>query len=118
MNATDTALAAFFAKGGKVTKCPAAKADATPLRIMRQQAEAAMTSGQGGPLNILARDASGRIDPSAEARLFMRVEQGAERQMERAAAMRSQGRTVIGFEADGTPIADGDTWLKGPVTIF
>jgi hypothetical protein len=68
--------------------------------------------------HVLARDASGRIDPSAEARLFMHVEQDSERQMERCAAMRASGRTVIGFDADGEPIADGDQYLKGPVTQF
>jgi len=39
-NNTD-AMAAFLARGGKVTKCPTREANATPLRTLRRQAEQA-----------------------------------------------------------------------------
>ena len=101
MNATDSALAlaAFLAKGGAVTKCPPAAGNATSLRRLRRQADAALDAGQA--VNVLARDASGRVDPSRDDREFAAVESDAECQMEQAAAMAANGQRCVGFDGYG-----------------
>jgi len=102
-NAIDIALAAFLAKGGAVTKCPTRDGNATPMRKLRQQADAAMEAGQSP--NVLARDASGRVDPSADAREYHAAESDAECRMEQASAMAASGQRCVGFDTYGNAIS-------------
>ena len=99
---TADALAAFLAKGGAVTKCPAAAGNATPLRKLRKQADAALEAGQA--VNVLARDASGRVDPAADAREYHAAESDAECRMEQASAMAASGQRCVGFDTYGNAI--------------
>ena len=101
-NTTTDAMAAFLARGGTVKKCPAAEGNATPLRKLRRMANEAMEAGQSP--NVLARDSSGRIDPSASAREFEAIERDAERSSEQAAAMAANGRRCVGFDEYGDAV--------------
>ena len=115
MNASDTAsaLAAFLAKGGSVTKCPARDGNATPLRQLRRQADVAMEAGQA--VNVLARDASGRVDPSADAREYSAVESASECAHEQAAAMAANGQRCVGFDGYGNAVSAREAeMLYGP----
>jgi hypothetical protein len=102
-NTTDDALAAFLAKGGAITKCPTREGNATPLRRLRQQADAAIDAGQA--VNVLARDASGRVDPSADAREYNAAESDTECRMEQAGAMAASGQRCVGFDSHGNAVS-------------
>jgi hypothetical protein len=60
---SSAALAAFLAKGGKVTTCPPAEGNAVPLRRLRKLAEECPT---GRPLGSQGRLDTGRTVRSSE----------------------------------------------------
>ena len=68
------AMAAFLAKGDRVTQCPAAEANARSLASLRREAERNADAGRGYCLNESAEDraeraAEGRAETYAAARL-------------------------------------------------
>jgi hypothetical protein len=97
------AIAAFLAKGGKITKCPDGKANATPLRKLRQRSERAAEAGQAA--NVLARRGNEIIDPSAEERSYQASESAYERMAEEAGAM---GGACVGFDEYGHAVSRYD----------
>jgi hypothetical protein len=95
MDTTNDAIAAFLAKGGKITKCAPAEGNATPLRKLRARADAAIEAGQGDDgINVLARRGAETVDPSRVAREDFAIENAAERRAERFGAARADGWTV------------------------
>lgn len=97
------AIAAFLANGGKVTKCPAGEANATPLRKLRQRSERAAEAGQAA--NVLARRGDRIVDPSAEERSYQASENAYERMAEEAGAM---GGACVGFDEYGHAVSRYD----------
>jgi len=63
-NQTDS-VAAFLARGGKVTKCPARPARAKSLRNLSVDAE--RQAGKGQKPNVLARKGGALVNPFADA---------------------------------------------------
>jgi hypothetical protein len=100
------AMAAFLARGGKVAKCPAGEAKATPLRKLRQRSERAAMAGQAA--NVLARRGDEIVDPSAEERSYLAAENRAERMAESAAEAACYGGGCVGFDSDGYAVSRAD----------